>query len=202
MTGIETNRRTWLACLLLACVTFAVYWPARHYGFVDYDDDDYVSNNVVVRAGLTWAGFVWAFSDQHACNWHPLTWFSHMADCQMFGLNPGAMHLENVLLHCANAVLLLLLLNSITAASWRSAFVAALFALHPLRVESVAWIAERKDVLSGFFFMLTLLCYAKAVTSDKWRVTSKDTNSPLITHHFSGSRCCFSFSGFYPSRCS
>ena len=185
MTGIETNRRTWLACLLLACVTFAVYWPARHYGFVDYDDDDYVSNNVVVRAGLTWAGFVWAFSDQHACNWHPLTWFSHMADCQMFGLNPGAMHLENVLLHCANAVLLLLLLNSITAASWRSAFVAALFALHPLRVESVAWIAERKDVLSGFFFMLTLLCYAKAVTSDKWRVTSKDTNSPLITHHSS-----------------
>lgn len=183
MTGIQSNRRTWLACLLLAFATFAIYWPVRHYGFVNYDDDDYVSNNPVVRAGLTWPGFVWAFDDQHDCNWHPLTWLSHMTDCQLFGVNPGAMHLENVLLHCANAVLLLLLLNSMTQAFWRSASVAALFALHPLRVESVAWIAERKDVLSGFFFMLTLLCYVKAVTRGKAQVAGKDANPSPATCH-------------------
>jgi hypothetical protein len=171
VTGLQSNRRTWLACLFLAFAAFAIYWPARHYAFVDYDDDDYVFNNPVVRAGLSWPNFVWAFDDQHACNWHPLTWLSHMADCQFFGTNPGAMHLENVFFHCANSVLLLLLLNSMTrlrseasaaqaGAFWRSTMVAALFALHPLRVESVAWIAERKDVLSGFFFMLTLLFYA------------------------------------------
>lgn len=159
MTGIQSNRRTWLACLFLAFATLATYWPARHYAFVDYDDDDYVFNNPVVRAGLSWQNFAWAFDGQHACNWHPLTWLSHMADCQFFGVDPGAAHLENVLFHCANAVLLLLLLNSATGAFWRSAFAAALFALHPLRVESVAWIAERKDVLSGFFFMLTLWFY-------------------------------------------
>jgi protein O-mannosyl-transferase len=159
VTGIQSNRRTLFACVLLAFATFAVYWPVCHYGFVDYDDDDYVFNNPVVRAGLSWQNFVWAFADQHNCNWHPLTWLSHMADCQFFGVNPGAAHLENVFFHCANSALLLLLLNSMTAAFWRSAIVAALFALHPLRVESVAWIAERKDVLSGFFFMLTLWFY-------------------------------------------
>ena len=146
-------------CLLLAFATFAIYWPVRHYSFVDYDDNDYVFNNPVVRAGLSWSNFVWAFDDQHACNWHPLTWLSHMADCQFFGVNPGAAHLENVFFHCASSALLLLLLNSLTGAFWRSAIVAALFALHPLRVESVAWISERKDVLSGFFFMLTLWFY-------------------------------------------
>jgi hypothetical protein len=156
-------------CLLLAFATFAIYWPARHYAFVEYDDDDYVFNNPVVRAGLSWSNFVWAFDDQHNCNWHPLTWLSHMADCQFFGVNPSAAHLENVFFHCANSVLLLLLLNLATGAFWRSAIVAALFALHPLRVESVAWISERKDVLSGFFFMLTLWFYvlhAKKQTGD------------------------------------
>jgi hypothetical protein len=159
VTGLSSNRRTWFACLFLAFATFAIYWPVRHYDFVDYDDDDYVFNNPVVRAGLSWPNFVWALSDQHDCNWHPLTWLSHMADCQFFGVNPGAMHLENAVIHCANAALLLLLLETMTGAFWRSAFVAALFALHPLRVESVAWISERKDVLSGFFFMLTLWFY-------------------------------------------
>jgi hypothetical protein len=157
--GLQSNRRTWFACLLLALATFAIYWPVRHYGFVDYDDDDYVFNNPMVRAGLSWQGFVWAFADQHDCNWHPLTWLSHMTDCQLFGLDAGAHHLVNVLFHCANAALLLLLLETMTGAFWRSALVAALFALHPLRVESVAWIAERKDVLSGFFFMPTLWMY-------------------------------------------
>ena len=179
MTGNESNRRTWLVCLLLAFATLAVYWPVRHYGFVNYDDDDYVSNNSVVRVGLTWPGFVWALSDQHACNWHPLTWLSHMADCQFFGVNPGAMHLENVLFHCANSVLLLLLLHSMTGTFWRSAVVAALFALHPLRVESVAWIAERKDVLSGFFFMLTLWFYVLHVKKQ-----TAGTGSKFQTNHY------------------
>jgi len=188
VTGLQPNRRTWLACLLLAFATLAIYWPARHYGFVDYDDDDYVFNNPVVRAGLSWPNFVWALSDQHACNWHPLTWLSHMADCQFFGINPGAMHLENVLFHCANSILLLLLLNSMTNAFWRSAIVAALFALHPLRVESVAWIAERKDVLSGFFF------------TQKNKPSAKIRNFKKII--FTGSHGSVSSSGFSPSRCS
>jgi len=157
--GVQFNRRTGFAGLLLGLATLAIYWPVRHYDFIDYDDDGYVFNNPTVRAGLSWWGLVWSFVDQHECNWHPLTWLSHMLDCQLFGLHAGAHHLVNVLFHCANAVLLLLLLNSMTGKIGRSAFVAALFALHPLRVESVAWIAERKDVLSGFFFMLTLWLY-------------------------------------------
>ncbi len=156
----RTSRwRTGLVCLALVLGTLAIYWPARHYGFVDYDDNDYVFNNPTVRAGLSWWGLAWSFVDQHASNWHPLTWLSHMLDCQLFGLNAGPAHLVNVLFHCANAVLLLLLLNSMTGAFWRSAVVAALFAWHPLHVESVAWISERKDELSGFFFMLTLWMY-------------------------------------------
>jgi len=157
------NRRTGLVCLLLALATLALYWPVVHHGFVDYDDDDYVFNNPTVRAGLTWSGLMWALADQHAANWHPLTWLSHMLDCQLFGLNPGAHHLVNVLFHCANAVLLLLLLIWLTGKFWRSALVAGLFAWHPLRVESVAWVAERKDVLSAFFFLLTLWMYVLRV---------------------------------------
>ncbi len=157
--GFLSNRRTWLVCLFLGFATLWVYWPVRHYDFVEYDDDDYVFDNPMVRGGLSWQGFAWAFAGEHDCNWHPLTWLSHMTDCQLFGLDAGAHHLVNVLFHCANAVLLLLLLNSMTGKLGRSAFVATLFALHPLRVESVAWIAERKDVLSGFFFMLTLWMY-------------------------------------------
>ncbi|HXF09202.1 MAG TPA: hypothetical protein VN625_00355 [Desulfuromonadaceae bacterium] len=145
--------------LLIVAATLAVYWPVRHYDFVDYDDDSYVFENPDVTHGLSWGGVKWAFVDRHSSNWHPITWLSHMADCQWFGLNAGPAHLENVILHGASALLLLVLLAAITGAPWRSALVAALFALHPLRVESVAWISERKDVLSGLFFMLTLWCY-------------------------------------------
>jgi len=165
MIRFQAGHRTALVCLLLALAVLAVYWPVRHYDFIDYDDDNYVFDNSAVRAGWSWGGIVWAFVDRQAVNWHPLTWLSHMTDCQWFGLNPGAHHLINVLFHCANSVLLLLLLNTLTGAFWRSAFVAAVFALHPLRVESVAWISERKDVLSGCCFMLTLwmyVLYAKA----------------------------------------
>jgi protein O-mannosyl-transferase len=157
--------QTAFICALLFFLTLAIYWPVHRYDFVEFDDPDYVFDNAVVRAGLTHWGLVWAFVDAHSSNWHPLTWLSHMLDCQLFGVNPGAHHLVNVLFHCANAVLLFLLLRSLTEKFWPGAFVAAIFAWHPLRVESVAWIAERKDVLSGFFFMLTLMAYVRYV---KW----------------------------------
>jgi tetratricopeptide (TPR) repeat protein len=148
--------------LLLVLGTLAIYLPAAHHGFTLYDDNDYVTENPMVENGLTWAGVKWAFTTWHAANWHPITWLSHMADCQLFGLDAGMHHSVNVLFHAANSVLLLLLLLRWTNALWSSAFAAALFAWHPLHVESVAWIAERKDVLSTFFALLTLLAYTKA----------------------------------------
>ena len=147
--------------LLLALVTLLVYLPAARDGFVNYDDQDYVTENSVVQKGLTWTGIKWAFTTSHASNWHPVTWLSHMADCELFGLNAGAHHLVNVLFHTANVVLLFLLLLRLTGELWPAAFVAALFAWHPLHVESVAWISERKDVLSTFFALLTLLAYTR-----------------------------------------
>jgi len=172
--------------LLLALVTLLVYLPASRDGFVNYDDQDYVTENSAVQKGLTWTGIQWAFTTGHASNWHPLTWLSHMADCELFGLNPGAHHLVNVLFHTVNAVLLLLLLFRMTGALWPAAFVAALFAWHPLHVESVAWISERKDVLSTFFALLTLLAYARYaqhVTSDMCQVTRTNSASSPVTRH-------------------
>jgi tetratricopeptide (TPR) repeat protein len=153
--------------LLLVLGTLAVYLPAAHHGFTLYDDGDYVAGNSMVENGLTWAGVKWAFTTWHAGNWHPLTWLSHMADCQMFGLNAGMHHCVNVLFHAANSVLLLLLLLRWTNALWPSAVVAALFAWHPLHVESVAWISERKDVLSTFLALLALLAYTRFVEESK-----------------------------------
>ena len=147
--------------LLLALATLLAYLPATHDRFINYDDDDYVAQNQVVQKGLTWAGVKWAFTTWHASNWHPLTWLSHMTDCELFHLNPGGHHFVNVLFHAANATLLFLLLLSLTDALWPSAFIAALFAWHPLHVESVAWVSERKDVLSTFFALLTLLSYTR-----------------------------------------
>jgi tetratricopeptide (TPR) repeat protein len=148
-------------CAVLIAITWAVFGQTLQYGFVNYDDPAYVSENRLIQAGVTWQNVVWAFTHVHSHNWHPLTTISHMLDCQLFGVKPGAHHFVNVLLHSASAVLLFLLLEQITAVLWRSAFVAAVFAIHPLHVESVAWIAERKDVLSGWFFMLTLLAYVR-----------------------------------------
>lgn len=144
---------------LLACVTFAVYLPAVELDFVDYDDTAYVTGNPHVSGGLTPGGIVWAFCNFHSSNWHPLTWISHMVDCQLYGLRPAGHHLTSVLIHVANCLLVFRLLKGMTGALWRAAFVAALFALHPLRVESIAWVAERKDVLSAFFGLLCLLAY-------------------------------------------
>ncbi len=148
-------------CLFLAAITLAVFGRTVHNGFVNYDDGEYVYENAQVVRGLTFPGIVWAFTHVYSANWHPLTWISHMLDCQLYGLNPGGHHLTNILLHAATAILLFLVLRQMTGALWRSAFVAAVFAIHPLRVESVAWVAERKDVLSGVFFMLTIGAYVR-----------------------------------------
>ncbi len=147
--------------LLLALATLLVYLPVVGHGFSLFDDDDYVTQNSVVQKGLTAAGVKWAFTTQHSSNWHPLTWLSHMLDCELFGLNPGAHHLVNVLFHALNTALLFALLFRLTNALWPAAFVAALFAWHPLHVESVAWISERKDVLSTCFALLALLAYTR-----------------------------------------
>src|SRR5262249_25725621 len=143
----------------LALVTAAVYAPVWQHGFLLYDDPYYVTENRHIIAGLSWQGFLWAWTAVHQATWHPLTTLSHMLDCQLFGLNPGPHHISNVVLHVLNTLLLFGVLTRMTAQLWRSAAVAALFALHPLHVESVAWISERKDVLSTFFFMLTLWAY-------------------------------------------
>ncbi len=148
-------------CLLLAAATAFTFWPVLHHEFINYDDPDYVTENDWVKDGLTRDGFKWAFTTGHASNWHPLTWLSHMLDVQIFGMRPMGHHGTNLLLHIANSVLLLLLLHQITGAAWRSTLAATLFALHPLHVESVAWVAERKDVLSTFFGLLCLMTYAK-----------------------------------------
>ena len=156
-------------CLFLALATLVVFLPVARQGFVNYDDSDYVTENAHVQSGLTWANVVWAFTTGHASNWHPLTWLSHMLDCQLFGARAGPQHLVSVGFHIANALLLLLLLRRMTGALWRSALVAALFALHPLHVESVAWASERKDVLSAFFFLLTLGAYVRYVEGRRAR---------------------------------
>lgn len=146
--------------VLLALVLIA-FGRTLHFGFINYDDNEYVYQNPAISGGLSLHSVLWAFDHVHADNWHPLTTISHMADCQIYGLRPFGHHLTNVILHAAGVVLLYLTLRELTGAVWRSAFVAALFAIHPLRVESVAWISERKDVLSGVFFMLTLRAYAR-----------------------------------------
>ncbi len=144
----------------LAVVTLSLYLRVLGFNFVEYDDQQYVTDNAHVQAGLTWSGVVWAFGF-HAGNWHPLAWLSHMMDCQLFGARAGGHHFTSVLLHTATTLLLFTLLKRLTGFIWRSAAVAALFAWHPLHVESVAWVAERKDVLCAFFWMLTLLAYTR-----------------------------------------
>ena len=150
-----------LISLSLLVATLVVFWPLAHFQFIDLDDNVYVHANSQVETGLTAQGVIWAFTTTHAANWHPWTWLSHMADCEFYGLNAGRHHLTSVLLHLANTLLLFLVLERMTRARWASGFVAALFALHPLHVESVAWVAERKDVLSTLFWMLTLWTYVR-----------------------------------------
>jgi tetratricopeptide (TPR) repeat protein len=151
--------RTLLICIALAVVTFIAFEGVRKNDFVNYDDDFYVTNNEFVQEGLSSRSIAWAFTTWHMGNWHPLTWISHIIDCSIFGLNPAGHHLVSVGLHIVNVVLLFLILKRMTRATWPSAFAAAMFGLHPLAVESVAWIAERKNVLSTFFAFLTIGAY-------------------------------------------
>jgi tetratricopeptide (TPR) repeat protein len=153
------EKRNLVLGLLLVIATLALYNPVTHHPFVNFDDDRYVTDNTHVRAGLHWETVKWAFTSFDEANWHPLTWLSHALDCQLFGLNPAGHHYVNVLLHALNAVLLFWVLWWATGATARSWMVAALFALHPINVESVAWVAERKTVLSMMFFLLALAFY-------------------------------------------
>src|SRR5438874_6992871 len=163
---MKSGNSGWLVlaiCIFLAAIVWIVFGQTFHFEFISLDDGPYILKNPQVSRGLTSEGFVWAFTHFHSGNWHPLTWLSHMLDCQLFGLNPGWHHLVNLLLHTATAIVLFLVLRRMTGFVWRSAFVAAIFAIHPLRVESVAWVAERKDILSGLFFVLTLGAYVNYV---------------------------------------
>jgi Flp pilus assembly protein TadD len=160
---IPERRLVFYVGSVLAIGTLLLYWPTAGYDFILVDDHVYVFQNATVLKGLSWSGLKWALSTMDAANWHPLTWVSHMLDCSIYGLFPGGHHLTSVFFHAANGVLLFLVLKRLTSALWPSAFAAGLFAWHPLHVESVAWICERKDVLSGFFCLLTLWAYSRYV---------------------------------------
>ena len=167
---------TWWIGVALVVSVAAAYWPVTGCIFTDYDDPQYVFKNPQVLHGLTWPGVAWAFAHFHSGNWHPLTWLSHMADVQLFGVRPGWHHAVNGVFHAANTVLLFLWLKRLTGFRWRCAMVAALFGLHPLHVESVAWISERKDVLSTFFLLLALICYTRYAKPEILNRKSKIVN--------------------------
>jgi len=154
-----TIGREWIICIFIVMIILAVYWQVGNHDFISYDDRAYVTKNHVVKTGLNLESVKWAFTATYEHNWHPLTWLSHMLDYQIYGLNPGGHHFTNILFHIANSILLFLIFRRMTKAVWESAFIAILFAIHPLHVESVAWVAERKDVLSTFFWMLTIGAY-------------------------------------------
>ena len=154
---LRADRRTVAVCVFLLVAVAGVFGQSARFEFVNYDDELYIVDNPHVAAGVTAHAVRWAFTEGHASNWHPLTWMSHMVDCQVYGLtSPGGHHLTSVVIHGITAVLLFLVLLRMTGDFWPSAGVSGLFAVHPLHVESVAWVAERKDVLSGLFFVLTL----------------------------------------------
>lgn len=160
----KTSNKYWVLCVypVLALTTLAVFWPVSGHEFLNYDDPRYVTKNEHVQGGLARENVIWAFTAMYGSgNWHPVTWLSHMLDCQLFGVNAGRHHLVNLLFHLANTLLLFAVLRRMTGAFWRCALVAGLFALHPLHVESVAWVAERKDVLSTFFWILTVWAYVR-----------------------------------------
>jgi len=163
MDNNSDKNRSLLICLILTLAAFAVFYQVHSFKFVNIDDPIYVTKNPNIQGGITFKTIKWAFTTNYACFWHPLTWLSHMLDWQLFGPNAGGHHITNLIFHIANALLLFFVLKRMTDAIWQSAFVAALFALHPLHVESVAWVAERKDVLSTFFWMLTMWAYLRYI---------------------------------------
>ena len=155
----DLRKKPMLLCVALALVTLLLYGRVAHHEFLTLDDASYVFQNVHVNTGLKLDNVIWAFTSFYSCNWHPITWLSHMVDCQLFGLNPGPQHMVSVFLHAANVLLLFLLLQKATGAVWRSFLVALLFAVHPLNVETVAWVAERKSLLCTLFSLLTIAAY-------------------------------------------
>jgi len=165
LVAAQSRFPAWLPAVLLGLATLAIYWPVTSHDFVNYDDDIYVVENLHVQAGLSWDSVKWALLNPVNCNWHPVTVLSYMLDCQIFGLNPWGYHLTNVLLHAFNVALVFVWLQWLTGATWRSAAVAALFGWHPVHVESVAWVAERKDVLSAGFGLLALIAYGRYARS-------------------------------------
>ena len=171
---MKTNTKLFLIYLTLILASLIAYEPMRHNDFVNYDDDDHVTRNIHVLRGLTKEGFLWSFTETDiTANWHPLTWLSHMLDVELFGTNPFWHHLVGLLFHIGNTLLLFFIFNKMTKAPWQSFFVAAAFALHPLHVESVAWASERKDVLSGFFWMLTIAAYV-------WYTANRNSRTYLL----------------------
>jgi protein O-mannosyl-transferase len=156
---IQRNQRDIVIMLFLTMLIFAVYWQVMNFSFVDYDDNIYIFNNHFITQGFSYGNIIWAFTSTYVGHWHPLTWLSLILDYKLFGLNAGGYHWTNVILHIINALLLFKLLQWITAETGKSVLVALLFALHPLNVESVAWISERKNVLSMLFFLSTISSY-------------------------------------------
>ncbi|HOX57720.1 MAG TPA: tetratricopeptide repeat protein [Candidatus Paceibacterota bacterium] len=191
MKDFIASRRTELVCLLLAAATLAVYWQVTGFEFTNYDEFTMILQNPHVLSGLTLQGLWWGLTTSWFEYWHPVTWWSHMLDCELFGLNAGWHHLVSLGFHVANTLLLFGVVKRMTGAFWRSVMVAALFALHPLHVESVAWVAERKDVLSAFFFLLTLWAYARyaeggRLQAEVWRLEEAgriQESGADATHH-------------------
>ena len=163
------QKQSILVVLMLIILTLGVYWPVQNFEFINFDDDVYVTENSHIKSGVTLDGFCWAFSTKYFGLWNPITWLSLMFDYKLFGFNAGGYHWTNVIIHILNAILLFFLFRNLTGAVWRSAFVAALFAIHPINIESVAWVSERKNVLSAFFWMLTMLFYVWYVKQPDWK---------------------------------
>jgi Flp pilus assembly protein TadD len=168
MPAKEESKHNWFVALALVALTTTAYWGTTGHNFVSYDDDTYVVTNSHVQGGLTLQNIAWAFTSTAAANWHPVTWLSHMLDIQLFGSSPAGHHFTSLLVHLANVLLLFWVLHVMTGALWRSALVAALFAVHPINVESVAWVAERKNLLSTFFWLLTMLAYVRYARRPAW----------------------------------
>jgi protein O-mannosyl-transferase len=157
------QRLNLIICIALAAVVVGIYWPVYNYEFINLDDSFFIVDNPLVKQGISWDGLKWAFTTIHYTYWQPLTWLSYMLDCTLLGSNAGAMHLVNVLFHIVNTILLFVIFVRMTKGVWQSAFIAGLFALHPMHVESVAWVAERRDVLSTLFWLLTMLAYVRYI---------------------------------------
>jgi hypothetical protein len=183
---LKQSQANFAVCLLLAAITALSFWQVARHQFINYDDTCYVTDNPHVQAGVTWEGLEWSFcrlQGEHTY-WHPLTWVSHMVDCALFGLRPAGHHLVNLFFHILNTVLVFLVFQRMTKAFWRSAALAALFALHPLQVDTVAWVAERKNLLSAGFWLLTMWPYVRyaEVQSLKSKAQSQDSATGETQH--------------------